>query len=206
MSLPVFQATVVNDSGDIIPSPVITVVIESSGLPATLFSDRNGTVPLGTGGEFTGGVDGFSQFYAAPNEYRVTASDSGSGFSITWRYVILGGTASLANVQSSPTDATVAAVLNNETTHIGGNENWTTANYQPEAPQGVGVVRFLQNKSGAGHTPNQTGITGSVLGIMFFNAVTGNIEYSGVTATGTYKQVDGINTNANNAALYVRTA
>ncbi|MCP4341882.1 MAG: hypothetical protein GY799_24110, partial [Desulfobulbaceae bacterium] len=116
------------------------------------------------------------------------------------------GTAAEANVQSSPSDTTAGAVLNNETTHIGGNENWTDANYQPETPQGVGVVRFLQNKSGAGHTPNQTGIAGSVLGIMFYNAVTGNIEYSGVTATGTYKQVDGINTNTNNAALYVRTA
>lgn len=162
MSLPVFQATVVNDSGDIIPSPVITVVIESSGLPATLFSDRNGTVPLGTGGVFNGGVDGFSQFYAEPNEYRVTAEDSGSGFSITWRYVVLSGTAATSNIQASPTDATVGAVLTNETTEIGGKTNYTSANYQPEDRGGVGVVLELRNNSGSQVNKDGTAI-GSLL-------------------------------------------
>jgi hypothetical protein len=111
MSLPVFQATIVNDSGDVIPSPVITVLIESTGLPATLFSDRNGTVPLGTGGVFSGEPDGFAQFYADPTEYRVTASDAGSGFSQTWRFVVLIGTAALADTQTSPTDTTAGALM-----------------------------------------------------------------------------------------------
>lgn len=72
MALPAWQATIVNSSGDIIPSPVITVLIEATGLPATLFSDRAGTVPLGTSGVFTATVDGFAQFYAAPDEYRLS--------------------------------------------------------------------------------------------------------------------------------------
>ncbi len=205
MSLPVFQATVVNDSGDIIPSPVITVVIESSGLPATLFSDRNGTVPLGTGGVFTGGVDGFSQFYAAPNEYRVTADDSGSGFSITWRYVVLGGTAALANVQTSPSDATAGAVLNNETTHIGGNENWTGANYQPETGlSGIGVVKLMQNVSGGNIGAGST-ISGADLRGVQLDSSGSSWSSTGIPA-GTWKNVSGGITPDSAARDFVRIA
>ena len=111
MSLPVWQRNIVTDAGDIIPSPVMTILIEQTGLPATLFSDRNGIVPLGAGGVFNGGTDGFAQFYAAPNEYRVTAEDAGSGFSQTWRYEILTGTAATADVQTSSTDTTAGALM-----------------------------------------------------------------------------------------------
>ena len=52
MSLPVFQATVVNGVGDLLPAATVTVLIEATGSPAVLFSDRNGTVPLGTLGVF----------------------------------------------------------------------------------------------------------------------------------------------------------
>lgn len=93
MALPAWQATIVtgkvSDGGDIIPSPVITVIVEETGQPAVLFSNRAGTTPLGNNGVFTGGVDGFAQFFVAPGEYRVTASDAGSGFSQTWRYIVL---------------------------------------------------------------------------------------------------------------------
>ena len=91
MALPVWQATIVNNAGDVIPSAVVTVLIESTGLPATLFSNRAGTTSLGNSGDFNSGIDGFAQFYAVPGEYRITATDSGSGFSQTWRYVILSG-------------------------------------------------------------------------------------------------------------------
>ena len=111
MSLPVFQSTIVTSAGDIIPSPVITVLVESTGLAASLFSDRNGSTALGTGGVFSGTVDGFAQFYASPDEYRVTASDAGSGFSQTWRYVVLSGTAATSNIQTSSTDTTAGALM-----------------------------------------------------------------------------------------------
>ena len=87
--LPAFQATIQNDTGDIIPSAVMTILLESTGLPAVIFSDRAGTIPLGTLGVFSAAVNGFAQFYAAPGEYRVTAEDSGSGFTQTWRYVAM---------------------------------------------------------------------------------------------------------------------
>lgn len=89
MALPIFQATIVNSSGDIIQSPVITVVDEKTGSAADLYQDRNGTTPLGSGGVFSGTTQGFAQFYAAAGVYRVTAEQASSGFSQTWRYVSL---------------------------------------------------------------------------------------------------------------------
>lgn len=47
------------------------------------------------------------------------------------------GTAAYSDIQTSPSDATAGAVLNNETTHIGGNENWTSANLSPYIVGGV---------------------------------------------------------------------
>ncbi len=86
MALPVWQATIVTEQGYIIPSVVVTVLSESTGQPATLYSNRAGTAGLGSSGVFNAGTDGFAQFYAAPGEYRITAEDSASGFSRTWRY------------------------------------------------------------------------------------------------------------------------
>ena len=94
MSLPVFQATIVNDSGDIIPSAVITVLDEITGLGLTVYSNRAGTVPLGTNGVFTAGVDGFAQFFAPAGNYRVKAEQAASGFEKTWDFVpLVGGSA-----------------------------------------------------------------------------------------------------------------
>ncbi|MCK4957756.1 MAG: hypothetical protein KAT00_00110 [Planctomycetes bacterium] len=108
MALPAFQSTIQNSAGDIIPSAVITVLVEATGTPAVLFSDRAGTISLGTLGVFNATVDGFAQFYAAPGEYRVTASDSGTGFTQTWRYVPLSGTAAFAVLGSGAGEVPVA--------------------------------------------------------------------------------------------------
>tara|TARA_R110000824_G_scaffold224551_1_gene412218 strand:- start:586 stop:1437 length:852 start_codon:yes stop_codon:yes gene_type:complete len=111
MSVPVFQATVVNGTGDLLPAATITVLVEATGQPAVIYSDRNGTVPLGTLGVFSVDVDAFAQFFAAPGNYRVTANDSGSGFSRTWDYVVLTGTAATADIQTSSTDTTAGALM-----------------------------------------------------------------------------------------------
>ena len=122
MSLPVFQATIVNDSGDIIPSAVITVLDEITGLGLTVYSNRAGTVPLGTNGVFTAGTDGFAQFFAPAGNYRVKAEQAASGFEKTWDFVPLVGTAAFvdlsyfgtaarANVQADPTDTTAGALM-----------------------------------------------------------------------------------------------
>lgn len=94
MSLPVFQATIVNDNGDIIPSAVMTVLDEITGLGLTVYSNRAGTVPLGTNGVFTAGTDGFAQFFAPAGNYRVKAEQAASGFEKTWDFVpLVGGSA-----------------------------------------------------------------------------------------------------------------
>ena len=135
MSLPVFQATIVNSSGDIIPSAVVTVLDEITGLGLTIYSDRAGTVPLGTNGVFTAGTDGFAQFFAPAGNYRVKAEQAASGFEKTWNFVPLVGeaafvdtgtgagqvptnadlptfgTAATANVQTSPTDNTAGRLM-----------------------------------------------------------------------------------------------
>jgi len=95
MALPVWQATIVNEFGDVIPSATMTIVVESTGLPATLWQDRNGTIPLGTNGVFNANTSGFSQFFAEPDNYRVKAEQASSGFSQTWDFVVLSGDAAL---------------------------------------------------------------------------------------------------------------
>lgn len=88
MALPIFQRTVTNSAGDIIVGAEISVFDESTGLAATIFSNRDGTTPL-TNPFFTG-VDGLAQFYAQQGEYRITASSAAG--SVTWRYEPLIGT------------------------------------------------------------------------------------------------------------------
>lgn len=144
MSLPVFQTTIVNEFGEIIPSPVMTILDESTGQPASLFSDRNGTVPLGTNGVFTGGTNGFAQFFTAAGNYRVKAEQASAGFEQTWDFVAMVGdsafyqvgigasqiptnallpnfgTAAEADVQTSPTDATPDRAMLNGAFGLGG--------------------------------------------------------------------------------------
>lgn len=93
MALPIFQRTVTNDSGDVINGAEVTVVDEATGLNATLFSDRAGTVPL-TNPFFTGS-DGLAQFYAAPGEYRITAS--GVAGAVTWRFSAMVGSSAFSD-------------------------------------------------------------------------------------------------------------
>lgn len=85
MTLSVYQATVTNASGDILPSADIEVILESTGLPATIYSTRAGAA---LANPFPSDINGFAQFYANAGEYRITAT---SGlFSRVWRYVRIG--------------------------------------------------------------------------------------------------------------------
>ena len=87
MALPVWQATVTDDTGDVLPGAQIDVVIESTGTDATLFSNRAGTTSLSN--PFFADSEGFAQFYTEPGAYRITATASGGGTTRTWRYVSL---------------------------------------------------------------------------------------------------------------------
>jgi hypothetical protein len=91
MANSIWQATVQNATGDIIPGAEMTVVDENTGLPATIFSSIGGAV---LANPFFADSEGFAQFYAASGTYRVTANDTGTGQSITWRYIRFGDAAS----------------------------------------------------------------------------------------------------------------
>jgi hypothetical protein len=69
----------------------MTVVDENTGLPATIFSSIGGAALTNP---FFADSEGFAQFYAASGTYRVTANDTGTGQSITWRYIRFGDAAS----------------------------------------------------------------------------------------------------------------
>ena len=144
MSLPVFQATIVNDSGDIIPSAVITVLDEITGLGLTIYSDRAGTVPLGTSGVFTAGTDGFAQFFAPAGNYRVKAEQAASGFEKTWNFVPLVGGAAFVDLNYFGTAATADTGLAtgnvptaDQLSMVGETVNYTGANLNPNVFGGV---------------------------------------------------------------------
>lgn len=89
MALPGFQATIQDEEGNALASPTVEVINENTGLNPSLFSDRNGSTPLGSSGVFTATTEGFAQFFAAPGVYRIIATASGGGTTVTWRYVAL---------------------------------------------------------------------------------------------------------------------
>jgi len=114
------------------------------------------------------------------------------------------GTAAEADVQTSPTDATAGRLLNNETTHIGGNVNYTVANYQPEVSgTGIGVVRILKNNTGPSGDGSTT--SGSNLELTYLGGA-GTMIASGISPIGTWKQVAGFALSVGNFSWYVRVA
>lgn len=87
MTLARWQATIVNEAGNVLPEAQITVRREVAGTPlAGLYSDRDGIIPAGN--PITAGPDGFASFHVAGGAYRIDAV-SGS-FTRTWRYVGIG--------------------------------------------------------------------------------------------------------------------
>jgi len=103
MALPIWQRTITTEAGDVIPGAEVEVVNEATGLAADIFSNRAGTTPR-TNPFFTG-ANGFAQFYAAPGEYRITAT--GPTGSITWRWNVLPGTAAAQDVEAWRSTVTV---------------------------------------------------------------------------------------------------
>lgn len=180
MALPAWQATIVTEDGDIIPSPVITVLVESTGLPAVLFSNRAGTTPLGTAGVFTAGTDGFAQFFAAPDLYRVKASDAGSGFERTWDFVVLSGTMATVDAQTSPSDATAGRGVTTGALGDNGGPIITTTNLNIEAWTPV-----VADASSGGNTGSMTvnePVYQRIGNLITIRAQLTNIDTTGLTA------------------------
>ena len=80
MALPVFQRSVVTDTGNIIPNAQVTVTDTATGGIVTLFADADGNTGLAN--PFNATSEGFARFYATPGVYNVTAT--GSQGTIQW--------------------------------------------------------------------------------------------------------------------------
>lgn len=87
MALARWQATIVDEAGNIQSGASVEVRSETAGAPlATIYSDRDGTTPLGN--PFTADSEGFAAFHVAGGAYKITATKS--AFSREWRYVGVG--------------------------------------------------------------------------------------------------------------------
>lgn len=124
MANSIWQATVQNATGDIIPGAEMTVVDENTGLTATIFSSIGGAALTNP---FFADSEGFAQFYAAPGTYRVTANDTGTGQTITWRYIRLGDAASrdVGIASGQVPDADAMSMVNATTNYTNLNLNNT---------------------------------------------------------------------------------
>jgi hypothetical protein len=107
----VFQANIVDDSGDIVPDCNIEVRFEESGELVQIYDAFEAGDMLGN--PFTAGEDGFQRFYVDSGIYRVRAY-TGS-FERIWRHVII-GTGPIAE----EADAAVAAAISDLTDSFNG--------------------------------------------------------------------------------------
>lgn len=90
MSFAVWQRTIVDEEGNVVPGATITVRQEVAGSPlAVLKADREGVDNKAN--PFTADGDGFAQFFAAGGAYRITATSG--AFTMTWRYEAVGTSA-----------------------------------------------------------------------------------------------------------------
>ena len=122
MALPIWQRTITDNQGNVIPGAEVLVVVEATGLEADIFSNRDGTTPR-TNPFFTGS-DGFAQFYAAPGEYRIEAT--GPTGSIVWRWNVLVGDVATRSTGTGefevPTNAVIDARIDFFTATVEGSD------------------------------------------------------------------------------------
>ena len=167
MANSVWQATIQNAAGDIVPGAEITVIDEGTGLNAVIFSSKAGAALTNP---FNADAGGFSQFYSGPGEYRITAFDIGTGLTQTfdnWRL----GDAGAHDVGTATGQIPTADDLG-----VVGEVNFTTGNLNPNEFGSDGISDIVA-------TGVATGSTGS----LFFLPVT--FLASSITVTSTFAVV-----------------
>jgi hypothetical protein len=229
MSLPVWQATIVNEFGEIIPSPTMTIINEATGLGLTVYSDVNGTTALGTNGVFTGGTDGFAQFFAPAGRYSIKAENLGLGFERTFRFVAMVGdsafygalgTASLVDTGTAAGEVPLNSNLGtaslvstglltgnvptaDQLSMVGETVNYTGANFQPTTPYGLNTRVYLFNNSGSNIT-NGSLVSAGVLEIGEFNSGGAFVNKFASPASGNYINVNGSTLSAGEGGLFAK--
>lgn len=86
MALAKWQRTIVDETGAVQSGASVEVRIQDTNALASIYSDRAGSTPKSN--PFTTGFDGFADFFAPGNAYKITATKG--GFSKTWEYVPIG--------------------------------------------------------------------------------------------------------------------
>ena len=219
---PAWQATIVTEAGDIQPGAQVDVVLESTGLvPAGgIWSNRAGSSALAN--PFFADANGFAQFYAAPGEYRITAT--GVGGTRVWRYVVLDGTASTADVTTSATDTTAGRLLKvgdfgigdttadvyttsdaaTNTQDVTAGRVWTTDVLQPAAYAGLGTSILARNISGVGVSAGSS-LAAADLKHVTIDSTGAFSENASPLASGTWKNMGAFVGN-NGYSTFVRRA
>ena len=141
MSLPIFQRTIVDSSGNIQPGASVAVRNETTGDLVTIYADREGGTAKAN--PFLAASEGFATFYVEPGEYQVTATTPAG--TITWSHVDIGDTALLQLAQ--PTGDTLVGSDDGA-----GGSLWTTvAGFiaRLRSSTGAALVGFVQAGTGA---------------------------------------------------------
>ncbi len=144
MALPIFQRTVTDNKGNIVVGATVTVKSESTGLVASIFSDRAGSAALSN--PFTTGADGLASFYAAPGEYRIEVASG--AFALTWRYQVFEGdiaTKAVADFSvkvASVSDLASATLVAGQAVELIGYHDGTTVG------GGSGVIKIARHNGG----------------------------------------------------------
>ena len=147
MSLPIFQRTVADAQGNIVPNALIEVRRESDNGIALIYADRAGVDPLGN--PFLTGSDGFAQFFASPGEYRITATFAGQ--QIEWRFVVFSGVEDGSEFVNLTDNQTIAGTKTFSSPIVGS----TTTQVSVTGDQTIAGVKTFSspiNGSGAGLT------------------------------------------------------
>jgi len=197
MTSPVWQATVTDDTGDVLPGAQIDVVIESTGTDATLFSNRAGTTSLSN--PFFADSEGFAQFYTDPGAYRITATASGGGTTRTWRYV------SLFDFDANVGTAAGEVPLNSSLVPKSGGTftgNITVPGISSTAMPEVGGDPIVESGSNTdGEWMRWADGTQICTGRVPSGAATGTVTYA-IAFSGKPKNPGGVNSNANTVTDY----
>ena len=112
------------------------------------------------------------------------------------------GTASTKDVQSSPSDATAGAVLNNETTHIGGEINYTGSNFQPNESNGIGTARILYATSSS--VAIDAIVSGSLVSFAFVQSDGTYQKFGSLSSGQTWKNVGGGTATSSAPMIFTR--
>jgi hypothetical protein len=104
MTMARWQATIVDEQGNIVPNAQVSVFRESDGALPALKSNREGTSSKSN--PFTADSEGFAFFHAVGGSYRIVASLG--AFEREWRYVGI-GTASETDIPGGVPNGRITA-------------------------------------------------------------------------------------------------